>query len=426
MLLTGVDDKALVSTPQDQAASQSKTAKLEVLDELLAEFNSRLDEETPDAGELKDQLEHLEKTILDRQSALNASEEEYQELTARRADLRKRLHSGSERRAEIDELKARFSLLDEHYTSDLARLEGIREAGSLVNSLDKFQCPLCGALPEHQHSDEECDGDLSTVVAAADAESEKIFRLRLELVGTIRQLDGEASSFDRLLPKIKVEIANLENRIRNLTPNLSEHRSGYTELLDLRVQVRDALKVWEHIAELTLRKEAVEKEDVSDIPAEQAVTGLSSSTTDAFAQKVEAILKSWNFPDSDRVFFDEKTRDLVISGKRRGSRGKGMRSITHAAFSVGLLEFCKENELAHPGFLVLDSPLLAYREPESKEDDLSGTDVQDKFYEHLAKWTDRQIIIIENVDPPESVRSMPTSVMFSKSTEQGRYGFFPV
>ena len=234
------------------------------------------------------------------------------------------------------------------------------------------------------------------------------------------------SSFDRLLPKVRTEIADLEGLIRNLTPNLSGHRSCYTELLDLRAQVRDALKVWEHISELTIRKETVEKEDISAAPAEQAVTGLSSSTTDAFAQKVEAILKSWNFPDSDRVFFEEKTHDLVISGKRRGARGKGMRSITHAAFSVGLLEFCKENELAHPGFLVLDSPLLAYREPESKEDDLSGTDVQEKFYSDLAKWDVRQIIVIENVDPPDEIRSRPTSVMFSKSLEQGRYGFFPM
>ncbi|WP_291521451.1 AAA family ATPase [Acidithiobacillus sp.] len=426
VLLTGVDDKALVSTQQDQSVSQSKAAKIEVIDELLAELKARLDEETPDANELKEQCERLEKTIIDLQAALNTTEEQYQELTARRVDLRKRLYNGSERRVEIDELKARFLLLDEHYRSDLARLEGIREAGSLVNSLDKSDCPLCGALPEHQHSDDECDGNLSTVVAAADAESEKIVRLRLELESTIRQLDAEATSFDRLLPKIKAEIAGLEDQIRNLTPNLSEHRSGYTDLLDLRAQVRDALRVWEHISELTIRKEMVEKEDISEAPTEQAATGLSSSTTDVFAQKVEAILKSWNFPDSDRVFFDEKNRDLVISGKRRGARGKGMRSITHAAFSVGLLEFCKENELAHPGFLVLDSPLLAYREPESKDDDLSDTDVQDKFYAHLAQFDDRQILVIENVDPPDEIRSRPTSIMFSKSLEQGRYGFFPV
>lgn len=167
------------------------------------------------------------------------------------------------------------------------------------------------------------------------------------------------------------------------------------------------------------------KEQPIEIPVEKEPIKLSSSTLDDFAKKIEAILKTWNFPDSDRVFFDEKTRDLVISGKHRGARGKGMRSITHAAFSIGLLEFCKENELSHPGFLILDSPLLAYREPEDENDDLSETDVQENFYKYLSNWDDRQIIIIENVNPPDYVKEMETSTMFSKNIQQGRYGLFP-
>lgn len=132
---------------------------------------------------------------------------------------------------------------------------------------------------------------------------------------------------------------------------------------------------------------------------------LSSTTLDEFAVQVGNLLKEWNFPDADHVHFDEQTRDLIISGKRRSSRGKGMRSITHAAFIIGLMEFCLNNELFHPGFVVLDSPLLAYRQPENNEDDLSGTDVQDKFYEYLSKWNDRQILVIENVNPPASIRA---------------------
>lgn len=153
---------------------------------------------------------------------------------------------------------------------------------------------------------------------------------------------------------------------------------------------------------------------------------LSSTTLDEFAVQVGNLLKEWNFPDADHVHFDEQTRDLIISGKRRSSRGKGMRSITHAAFIIGLMEFCLNNELFHPGFVVLDSPLLAYRQPENNEDDLSGTDVQDKFYEYLSKWNDRQILVIENVNPPASIRARPSSIFFSKNPDQDRYGFFPV
>lgn len=49
---------------------------------------------------------------------------------------------------------------------------------------------------------------------------------------------------------------------------------------------------------------------------------------------------------------------------------KGLRPITQAAFSISLMEYCVGNDSAHPGFLILDSPLLSYKEPEGPEDDL--------------------------------------------------------
>jgi hypothetical protein len=124
------------------------------------------------------------------------------------------------------------------------------------------------------------------------------------------------------------------------------------------------------------------------------------------------------------VHFEVADRDLVINGKKRSSRGKGMRAITHAAFNIALMEFCKAQNRPHPGFLVLDSPLLAYREPDNHEDDLQGTDVQDRFYDYLAGLTDRQVIIIENLTPPDTTIQRPSTKFFSKTAE-GRYGFFP-
>src|SRR5258707_6649137 len=91
---------------------------------------------------------------------------------------------GSSRRPGI----ARFQLLDEHYGSDLARLEGVREAGSLLGALSPQICPLCGASPESQKHEADCDGNIEVVVSAADAESRKIKLLRSELHETVDQL----------------------------------------------------------------------------------------------------------------------------------------------------------------------------------------------------------------------------------------------
>ncbi len=145
-----------------------------------------------------------------------------------------------------------------------------------------------------------------------------------------------------------------------------------------------------------------------------------------FAQKVQYLLRAWDFPDSDRVYFDDRFKDIVIGGQNRTSRGKGLRAITHAAMTIGLMEFCKEKDLSHPGFVVLDSPLLAYYEPESSEDSLQGSDLKIQFYNYLAdNHSDSQVIIIENEHPPDNIKDKITLTNFTKNPDSGRYGFFP-
>jgi hypothetical protein len=76
------------------------------------------------------------------------------------------------------------------------------------------------------------------------------------------------------------------------------------------------------------------------------------------------------------VSFDEGTYDLRIDGKNRRDNGKGVRAITHAAFKVALLMFCRERGLPHPGLLVLDTPMLTYRDPLRSREGPLGADEQ--------------------------------------------------
>jgi hypothetical protein len=70
---------------------------------------------------------------------------------------------------------------------------------------------------------------------------------------------------------------------------------------------------------------------------------------------------------------------------------------------------------------LLDSPLLAYREPEvvDGDEDLTGTDLQDRFYQYLERWSTLQAIIIENTSPPAGVAESHSTVFFSKNPQQG-------
>jgi hypothetical protein len=253
-------------------------------------------------------------------------------------------------------------------------------------------------------------------------------RFALELADTVTSLEVEAAGFDRRLPGLESELQRLVNGIEQLvTPKLTQLRSAYSTLANKRGEVREALSIYTSIQDAETMRSKIESGGEQQKDSSLSEGDLSASVADGFARQVETVLKEWHFPEAERVFFDPKARDVVIAGKPRTARGKGLRAITHAAFTVGLLQFCKANETPHPSFVILDTPLRAYREPEGTEDDLSGTDLNVRFYDYLAALpADRQVIIVENTDPPEAIVALPQVTMFSKNPHSGRYGFFPV
>jgi AAA domain len=428
LLLTGVDDSALIARAPATPEDQTREAQSELLDNLIADYRDRLKELTRFPKELDEQLIRIEGTLEHHTIQLGTTESEFRRLSTIRRDLREKLEHGKDRRAEIASLLERFALLDQHYQSDMDRLCGIEETGTLFVALGHGPCPLCGADPAHQRRDTDCDGNVDAVVAAARGELAKIDLLRVELADTRITLEREAVTFDRNLPKVEERLRSVSSEIETMvSPQLTRMRASYAELADKRGEVREALTMLRTLEDVEQRRAELDRESEEQKGSSVAEGDLPAAIAEQFAQKVEAILKAWHFPDAERIFFDPKARDLVIAGKPRTARGKGLRAITHAAFTIGLLEYCRAQQTPHPGFVVLDSPLLAYRAPEGTEDDLRGTDLNTQFYVYLAaQSTDRQTIIVENYDPPEAIKTQPQVTMFNGNPHSGRYGLFPI
>lgn len=428
LLLTGVDDSALVSAQARSPEEQSRGAQLDLLDQLIKDYEGQVRELTGSRDDLESQFSKLESTMNRHGEQLALSESSFRESSARRRDAAKKVELAQTRLAEIATLLERFSLLQVHYGADIERLRGIEEAGSLFSALSGSRCPLCGASAEYHDLSSDCEGNVDPIIAGAQAEIAKIIVRQSELADTIKLLRKEAASFERRLPKLEESFSNLSGEIeRVIAPNLRVLRANYRQLADKSGEVREALAIHRGLKDLQERKAKLEAEE----QAEGAGGGisdvdLSSSILDKFAIVVRDILKDWHFPDIDRVHFDMKARDLIINGKTRTSFGKGLRAITQSAFTVGLMQFCLQNNKPHPGFIVLDSPLLSYREPESAADDLRGTDLNDAFYAYLAILpNDRQVIVVENTDPPSGVQSSQQSIKFTGIKGVGRYGLFP-
>jgi len=324
---------------------------------------------------------------------------------------------------------ARFSQLHQVYQSDIERLEALEEAGFLLSLGGDRECPLCGASPEAQHHEHGLS-DINRVRAAASVEIAKIRQQQIDLTQTVQQLYAERVSLSEELPNLADNLKETEDAIVRLSPGAGDARRQVAEIMTVRDRVKRGISLTNQLAAYRDRVESLDAVRPTST-AGRPKLGVTSTVAHDFSQIVSKVLKAWHFPGDCHVSFDDATYDLKIDGKLR----RGVRAITHAAFKVALLLFCREKGLPHPGFLILDTPLLTYRDPitsrygelDPDEEDILQTSLKDHFFRHLsanAQWG--QFIILENIDPPADIARSANVEVFYGRRGGGRAGLFPI
>jgi hypothetical protein len=427
-VLTGVDDSALVAVREARDSHSRLVTNRDALASLIEERHAKLPPEDQ-TTQSRERLDRLQLRISNIGEDVTEDEHRHAEASNRFQLLERFFQTSRRRKAEIEGLLQRFALLDEHYESDLHRLEAIAESGALFKTLHPGPCPFCGAPPEAQVHERSCDVDADQIAAAARAEIERIGVLRAGLVETKQRLSVEGEQLSLRTDRAADEQRLVSRRAQELAGILRERRRGIGDLdreaQQLRLQLKDADVLEELKAELARMNEAVtaSEEQITGTPG----GGLPPSETTEFAAEIESILQAWDFPEAGRVAWEESRMDVTIGARRRGDQGKGLRAITCSAFLLGLLKRCLLKARPHLGLLVLDSPLLAYWKPEGQADDLRGTRVDECFYRWMASLpTDNQVLVIENRPLPNWVSDVAHIIHFTKNRSSGRYGLFDV
>jgi len=427
-VLTGVDDSALVAVREARDTHARLLNNRNALASLIEERQTKLPPEAQIA-QSRERLERLQVRISGIGEDVTEDEQQHGEASNRFRLLERFVQSSRRRKSEIDGLMQRFGLLDEHYESDLRRLEAIAEAGAVFKTLHPGPCPFCGAPPEAQVHERSCDVDPDQIAAAARAEIERIGVLRTGLVETKRRLSSEGQQLSARTDRAADEQRQVSKRAQEIAAILRERRRGIGDLdheaQQLRLQLKDADVLEELKAELARMNEAIAagEEQISATPG----ATLPPAETTEFAADIEAILQAWDFPEAGRVAWEDSRMDVTIGARRRGDQGKGLRAITCSAFLLGLLKRCLAKARPHLGLLVLDSPLLAYWKPEGQADDLRGTRVDECFYRWMAALpANSQVLVIENRPLPDWVTDVAHVIHFTKNRTSGRYGLFEV
>lgn len=432
LLLTGQDDSALIAAKKPIIAKAELEAQIALLDQLIADYERELGGSTQDPAGLDGQLERLSASIIQSERALSIERSAFEQQERQRRAAWQTRDEGLARQAEIAGLLERFALLNEHYGSDLDRLEAVSEAGFFFVALDAGTCPLCGApAGDHRHDGVPHDGDIVALRAACDREIAKIRQLQAELTQAVGDLNAEEAELRTRLEAVRLAFREADALVREtLAPALSAARAENSRLLETRSEVRQALSLVERIADLRRKRADAQAALGTAGRISDDRPGLPPASVQAFSASVEELLVAWHFPHEKPIYFDERGQDLVLGSRRRGEQGKGLRALTHAAFSLGLEQTCRNLRLPAIGFVMLDSPLVTFREAEAEEAGLDAgarLEVKQAFYRDLASRirTD-QVIIVENEDPEIGLRGAIVSHIFTKRLDQGRAGFFPI
>ena len=422
MLLTGVDDSAIVQ-PEDPKTSAGRIAgRKEIIEEMLERDQARLDEVLENIDETPEMASELEAKL---RELGELSSTALADLRSAESKRRKFVNKQREQLARLDELRVmlvRASLLDAHYESDLLRLEAMGESSYLLQMYGDKTCDYCGADPEHQrHADAHSP---ETTLQAAQAEAAKVQRLRAELRIAADQMSTEERALAASLKEIDEAIQGISEEIEAaLVPKV---RATANELRGIQGSYGAYLRVEQLRAQIDSLQKQLRESNATPVKTEKLeFVKLTTNTMSDVCSRIRELFIAWKVADPVHVAYDEKSADLVVNGRNRTSHGKGVRAVMCAGYVIGLMQEALAANTGHPGFVVLDTPLNPYKEADADDDGEVATSVKDSFYRNLCSSKALgQVVVFENVAPPADVQASCNHVHFSKSST-GRYGFLP-
>jgi len=419
-MLAGVGDPP-PATDVKRKTKAVRKGQVEVIERLIRSLIEEVGDHPPRI-ELEQQLSRLHQSMNSLAESLSSRQDEISEYGEALRTSRSRQRQVEARMAELRDLSSRFDLLRQQYVDDLARLETIDEASFVLTYLDDGPCAFCGAAVEHQARASHAEDERSTLAYAVDSERTRIHGL---LIGLDETLGGVSAGLDETENEFRAlqdEAEDLVSRIRGIESHI---RPRMEEIAQLRAKAGEIERLIGRLEQL----DEVERFRVifdGEEPSPAGVPLVSLTKLNELELRIRNILGAWMIAEAHTAAIDPQSFEISLGDRLRSNRGKGMRAILDAASIVGLADYCIANELPHPGFIILDSPLVTYKGPKaatSVEDEAVPDTVVAAFYRYLDEEFVGQAIILENTEPEHQLQN-GTVIEFTGS-DFGREGFIP-
>lgn len=310
----------------------------------------------------------------------------------------------TQNQTKVDELKklcfeddakiAEFEILKQHYAEELKRNGMVSTYTDFLEQPPHLDCPVCHQL---------------ITAGVIDSDSSKaLFEYfkdhAVQLKSKIQDLTYSINDIKERLGSNKESIRRLLEENKQLSETIAEKQASLSKLNRNIATIRqlDAMK-----KSLEIYQQDLSSVELDIIAYSEKVRKSKESKNksvsplyDDYCSEIESVLKKWGFLENVDVTFDAETLDLSIDGKARSDWGKGYRAFILSAMVIGLMRYCFKNNRLHPGFVILDSPLVSLKE---RKKDESGEWIDDymekKMVEDILEEDClHQVIIFENKD----------------------------
>ncbi|WP_195948413.1 AAA family ATPase [Paraclostridium bifermentans] len=422
-LITGVEDKCNENSEEKKISKITIDTKIEMLDKLITRYKDDLLElEKHDIScnynEIESTIKSIKDNINEKKEKINTMEKDLETFLVKKIDIKSKIEYN------LIVIK-RFKLLKQNYLSDLDRLEFIEDANFYINQLEVVHCPTCNANIE-----DESIIDNEELIIAINSEVDKLKKQIKELELTIESIENKNIRLNDEYKDIEDKVKKLDKEIENeIKPIIELKMESLQELLATRSMIHNKEYISKQLIIIKDDREKLIEERDGILEIQVNKYEINETNLDDICSEVAKILIECKLYENVNVEFDMKSFDLMINKKKKGSFGKGYRSIINSALILAIMNYTTSRSLPHTKLVIIDSPLTSYRGKDSAEDseDNISEDVKQGFYKYLSEsFKDKQVIILDNVKPQEEIIKNIKYYYFSKNKNKGRYGLYHV
>lgn len=289
---------------------------------------------------------------------------------------------------------SKFKKLEEHYRFEQNKIDMLSSYEDFVSQLPQVACPFCKQPIDHHALHDE---EIKELYEYWSISQQELQEKRTELLRSIKDVEdrlrdnlARLQELTKQRDRLNSEIKNKENEIRSFSESIAQMRELDEMKNTLKLLRKELLSVVASIEEYS-KKVVKEKENFSII---------DSRPYENYCGIIAETLRCWGFAENPQVEFNPNSLDLIIDGKSRDTWGKGYRAFIMSAMAVSLMRYCSQYNRLHPGFVIIDSPLVSLKE-RKKDENSQWIDLymeKKMIADILSKDSQNQVIIFENKD----------------------------